>query len=437
MTPRQASVAILLQVIQHGRSLTDSLNATLPKLTQPADKALCQAMCYGCLRSYLKLDTLLGKLLKKPLRQKDQDVYCLLLLGLYQLLEMRIPDHAAVSLTVTATRSLRKPWAKELVNAVLRNFRRRQTALLESLSPATNPTAFYSHPGWLLDKFKQAWPDDWQAVVEANNRQAPMSLRVNRQQQSRADYLKTLAEKDITAFAIAHTSQGIQLGSPAGVEQLPGFDTGAVSVQDGAAQLAVELLQPQAGERLLDACAAPGGKTAHILESQPRLKELVAVDIEQARLDKITENLQRLGLQATLICGDAAEPVDWWDGQAFDRILLDAPCSATGVIRRHPDIKLLRRADDIPALRAIQYKLLQQLWPLLKQGGMLLYATCSVLPEENQQQIGRFLTEQSDARLRPIEAEWGRVTPAGQQILPGEDNMDGFFYARLYKTGKQ
>lgn len=264
-----------------------------------------------------------------------------------------------------------------------------------------------------------------------------MSLRVNQQQQDRDDYLQKLAEKDIAASAIPLLHQGLELANPTGVEQLPGFSTGAASVQDGAAQLATELLQPQAGERILDACAAPGGKTAHMLESQPDIKQLVAIDIEQHRLELIAENLQRLGLAAKLICANAAEPDAWWDGQPFDRILLDAPCSATGVIRRHPDIKLLRRADDIPALQAIQHKLLQQLWPLLKQGGMLLYATCSVLPEENHQQIQRFLTEQTDAKLQPIEADWGRTTPAGRQILPGEDNMDGFFYAMLYKTGNE
>lgn len=435
MTPRQASVAILLQVIQHGRSLTDSLNHTLPKLTQPADKAFCQALCYGSLRWHLKLDYLLGKLMKKSLRQKDQDVYCLLLIGLYQLLEMRIPDHAAVSQTVAVTKALRKPWAKDLVNAVLRNFRRQQTELLASLTAVQTPNAFYAHPAWLQDKIQRAWPNDWQTILEANNQQAPMSLRVNRKKNNREDYLQKLADKDITASALTHLKHGLQLATPTGVEQLPGFDAGEVSVQDGAAQLAAELLQAKAGERILDACAAPGGKTAHILESQAGLKEVLAIDIEQTRLDKVAESLQRLGLSATLVCADAAEPDDWWDGQPFDSILLDAPCSATGVIRRHPDIKLLRRADDIPALQAIQHKLLRQLWPLLRQGGMLLYATCSVLPEENQQQIDRFLTEQPDAKLQPIEVDWGRATPAGRQILPGEDNMDGFFYAILYKTG--
>ena len=432
MNPRQAGVAVLLQVIQHGHSLTDSLNTLLPKL-KPADRALCQALCYGCLRHYHRLDTLLGKLLKKPLRQKDQDVYCLLLIGLYQLLEMRIPDHAAVSQTVAASKALRKPWARELVNGVLRNFLRQQDELLAGLTEQ-QAVSFYSHPDWLLRRLQQAWPDDWQAIVTANNRQAPMSLRVNQLRQSRQDYLDKLSEQGIAAVSLPPTHSGIRLEQAVPVEALPGFAEGEVSVQDGAAQLAAELLAPLAGERILDACAAPGGKTAHILETQAKLMELVAIDIEAHRLQRITENLTRLRLQASLVCADAAEPDRWWDSRQFDRILLDAPCSASGVIRRHPDIKLLRRDGDIAGLQALQQKMLKRLWPLLKPGGMLLYATCSVLPEENHVQIQHFLTEQPDARLHDIEADWGRPMPAGRQILPGEQEMDGFFYACMFKT---
>lgn len=432
MTPRQASVAVLQQVIQHGRSLTDSLNVQLPKL-KPADRALCQAMSYGVLRHYHRLDYLAGKLLDKPLRKKDQDVYCLILLGLYQLLEMRIPDHAVVSQTVAVSKGLKKHWAKNLVNAVLRNFQRQKDTLLSSLDD-NNAVTFYSHPDWLIQRLKKAWPDDWQAILQANNQQAPMSLRVNPQHGSRQDYLAKLSQQEISASPLPHTQQGIQLTQASPVEALPGFSEGKISVQDGAAQLAAELLAAEAGERILDACAAPGGKTAHILEAQAGLAELVAVDIEQPRLDRIGENLQRLGLVAKLVCGDASQPDAWWDGHAFDRILLDAPCSASGVIRRHPDIKLLRRDTDIASLTALQHKLLRQLWPLLKSGGMLLYATCSVLPEENHLQIQQFLAEQPDARLQDIAADWGRPMPAGRQILPGEQEMDGFFYACLLKT---
>lgn len=427
-------MATLLQVIQHGRSLTDSLAATLPKLAAPTDKAFCQALCFGVLREYLKLEYLLGHLLERPLRPKDRDIHCLMLIGLYQLTAMRTPDHAAVSETVAVTKPLRKPWARSLVNAVLRNFRRRERALFEALTAETDPSAFYAHPTWLLDKLRQAWPQDWQTLVAANNRQAPMSLRVNRRKTDREAYLQTLAERGLAASALPHTQAGIRLSQPTGVEHLPGFAAGEVSVQDGAAQLAAQLLQARPGERVLDACAAPGGKTAHILESQPDLTELVAIDNDPDRLARVTETLQRLNLSTSLVCADAAETGQWWDNRPFDRILLDAPCSATGVIRRHPDIKLLRRATDIPALQAGQYKLLQRLWPLLKQGGMLLYATCSVLPEENQHQIERFLAEHTDARLQPIEAPWGRPTPAGRQLLPGDEDMDGFFYAVLLKT---
>lgn len=433
MTPRQTSVAILLQVIQHGRSLTDSLNSRTGKL-KPEDRGLCQAICYGVLRHYQRLEWLLGKLLDKPLRNKDQDVHCLMLVGLYQLLEMRIPDHAAVSQTVAETRSLKKPWAKNLVNAVLRNFLRQQSDLLGELGPESDIVAFYSHPEWLIHKLQQDWPDDWQTIVEANNRQAPMSLRNNQCQQSRDDYLKKLQEQNLEAHALPYVSDGIQLTRPVPVESLPGFSEGTVSVQDGAAQLAAILLNTQPGERVLDACAAPGGKTVHILEACSELDELVAIDIESERLERVTENLQRSGLNANLICADVAEPDSWWDGKLFDRILLDAPCSASGVIRRHPDIKLLRRVEDIAALTTLQHKLLRQLWPLLNQGGMLLYATCSVLAEENHLQIQQFIAEQPDAQLQTIEADWGRAMPAGRQILPGNEEMDGFYYACLFKT---
>ncbi|MDH5445148.1 MAG: 16S rRNA (cytosine(967)-C(5))-methyltransferase RsmB [Gammaproteobacteria bacterium] len=433
MTPRQASVAVLLQVVQNGRSLTDSLNQQLPKL-KAEDRALCQALSYGCLRFYPKLDFLARQLVDKPLRNKDQDIHYLILIGLYQLLEMRIPDHAAVSQTVAVCKSLRKQWAKNLVNGVLRNFLRQKTQLIERLTPENERETYYNHPGWLLEKLQQAWPDDWEAITTANNQQAPMSLRVHQGKLSREAYLEKLVTQSLPATALHQTLHGIQLKQAIPTEALPGFVQGEVSVQDGAAQLAAELLKPQAGERILDACAAPGGKTAHLLETQAGLEELVAVDIEAERLERITENLTRLGLSATLVCADASEPASWWDGRPFDRILLDAPCSATGVIRRHPDIKLLRRASDISTLQALQHKLLRQVWPLLKQGGMLLYATCSVLPEENHEQVSRFLSEQTDANLVPIEADWGRPMSAGRQILPGEQDMDGFFYALICKS---
>jgi len=431
MHARLASVQVLLQVIQHGRSLTDALNDILPDV-EPQQRAFVQAVSYGCLRNYHKLDFMLAELLTKPLRKKDTDVFCLLLTGLYQLIEMRTPDHAAVSETVSTTKRLNKRWAKDLVNAVLRNFSRQQAELEAKL--ANHTKARYSHPDWLVKTIQQAWPDNWQDILTANNTQAPMSLRVNAQKISTDEYLQQLQNAGITAHLAPHVAHGITLQQACPVEELPGFTAGQVSVQDTAAQLAAEILNPQTGERILDACAAPGGKTAHILESQPELGAMLALDIEPKRLTRIDENLQRLGLKAKLICGDGLKPDDWWDGQAFDRILLDAPCSATGVIRRHPDIKLLRRPTDIEQLVQTQQKILAKLWPLLKPGGMLLYATCSILPVENTQQIQQFLDKTGDARLQPIERAWGQSTGAGQQIMPGEDEMDGFFYACLHKS---
>lgn len=419
-----------MQVILHGRNLTDSLNKYLPQV-ETRHRGFAQALCYGVLRHYHRLDYLLSQMLKKPMREKDFDVYCLLLAGLYQLMEMRIPDHAAVSETVATTRKFNKRWSKDLVNAILRNWQREQSRLLATVDEDLE--ARYSHPNWLIEMMQSAWPDHWQAILAANNEQASMSLRVNQMKIGRDAYLAELKQHHKPAHACRHTQHGLTLEQACPVEELPGFTEGQISVQDSAAQLAAELLNPQANEHILDACAAPGGKTAHILESQPRVDELIALDSDQERLEKISENMQRLNLKASVVCGDAADPEGWWDGRPFDRILLDAPCSATGVIRRHPDIKLLRQPDDIPRLVETQQKILAALWPLLKPGGMLLYATCSVLPQENSEQIAQFLSTQADATLSPISGGWGHATGTGRQILPGEDGMDGFFYACLQK----
>ncbi len=432
MNVRLATLRVLQQIVQQGQNLDNALEAFLPQLQSPQDRSLLQHLSYGVIRWYHQLDFLLQQLLHKPLKSKDTDLRLLLLLGLYQLRFSRIPDHAAVSETVALTRQLNKAWAKGMTNAVLRNYLRQQDALDKTLED--NAPARYSHPGWLLEQLRQAWPEQWPDILDANNRQAPMILRTNRQHTTRETYIRYLAEAGMAAAPTVHTEQGITLEQPCAVEQLPGFFEGAVSVQDGAAQLAAELLDPQPGERILDACAAPGGKTAHLLEHQPGIQQLVALDIDQNRLQQIEQNLSRLQLQATLLAGDAAQPEQWWDRQPFDRILVDAPCSASGVIRRHPDIKLHRRRSDIPRLTATQHDILFSLWPLLKPGGILLYATCSILPEENHRQLERFLAGVDNARHVPLDFKWGHELSAGRQILPGEDNMDGFYYARLVKT---
>ncbi len=428
MNTRLIAARVLTRVIQDGQSLTAALDANLPALELSKDKAFVQALCYGVCRHYYRLDFILTELITKPI--KDLEIKALALVGIYQLCYMRVKPYAAVSETVLATR--KKPWAKGLINALLRNFQREQEHL-EQKANAANWVAT-SHPHWLVQKIEQDWPEHAQNILFENNQQPPMSLRVNLSRLSTEQYLQQLSTQAIKAVAVDGCPSAIILEKPVAVELLPGFMDGLVSVQDVAAQFAAKLLDVQPGQRVLDVCAAPGGKAAHILEHQPQLKELVAVDIDSTRLLRVNDTLQRLKLAATLIAGDAQAPQDWWDGQLFERILLDAPCSALGVIRRHPDIKLLRRADDIEALQALQQNILHAIWPLLAPGGLLVYATCSILKQENEQQIAAFLATHADAKEVIIEdADWGIATIHGRQIITGTSAMDGFYYARLVK----
>jgi 16S rRNA (cytosine967-C5)-methyltransferase len=414
--------------LQDGQSLTAALDNALQTIESGKDRAFIQALCYGVCRQYHRLDFILGQLLDKPL--KDMDVKALALVGLYQLKFMRVKPHAAVSETVLAAR--KKPWAKSLINAVLRTYLREQETL-EQKADNEQTAAVVSHPAWLIKQIEQDWPEQAQRILSENNLQPPMVLRVNLARTNRDHYLQALTEQDIAAEAVDFCPSAIILDKPVQVELLPGFGEGLVSVQDTAAQLAAGLLDARPGHRVLDVCAAPGGKTAHILESQPQLKELVAVDIDESRMQRVSENLQRLGLQAKLVVGDAANPEKWWDGKLFDRILLDAPCSALGVIRRHPDIKLLRRAEDIESLQALQKAILQAVWPLLSPGGLLIYATCSILKQENERQVQAFLADHGNAVELPIVADWGSAGKCGRQILTGDSAMDGFYYARISK----
>lgn len=432
LSARLAANHAVTQVIRDGRNLPDALEMVLKRVPAERDRALAQALAYGVLRWYWRLDWLLSQLLQTPLKKKDSDIQASLLLGLYQILEMRVPDHAAVAESVKLASQLKKVWAKKLINGVLRNFLRQRDTLLARVQEET--VAQTAHPTWLLHQLQHDWPQQWETITAANNAFPPMTLRVNTLRCDRSTYLARLEETAIQATAAPHTEAGLTLTEPLAVERLPEFNQGAVSVQDAAAQLAAQLLDAQPGERILDACAAPGGKTAHILERQPRLAELVALDLSPERLQRVSDNLQRLGLHAVTVAGDASQPASWWDQRPFDRILLDAPCSASGVIRRHPDIKLLRRASDLAPLVSLQTAILVALWPLLRPGGTLLYATCSVLQQENSQQIQHFLATHNDARLVPIVATWGHEQQAGRQILPGEEGMDGFFYARIQKA---
>ena len=432
MKPRLAAARVVAQVLGRGRSLSTLLPEILESVPQPKDRAFAQQLCFGVLRYLPRLEACAAHHLNRPLKAKDQDLNAIILQGLYQLIYLRVPDHAAVSETVALTRAIGKPWARSLVNAVLRGFLRgkEQTLALVDRDDATAA----SHPRWLLDLFRSDWPEQWQTIVQENNRPPPLTLRVNLGRTDRTAWLQRLRDAGMEAVELPGSETGLILSQSVDVTTLPGFSAGEVSVQDGAAQLAATLLDARAGERVLDACAAPGGKTAHILELQPDLSELVAIDIDEQRLQRVEQNLSRLGLNARLQLGDAAEPSQWWDGKLFDRILLDAPCSATGVIRRHPDIKVLRRADDIPILVVKQQQLLESLWSLLKPGGILLYATCSVLKQENAQQVTDFFDKHRDAREVPLTGSWGRAMPVGRQILPGENWMDGFYYACLQKA---
>jgi len=428
LNTRLIAARVLTRVIQDGQSLTAALDANLPAVELSKDKAFVQAVCYGVCRHYYRLDFILNELITKPI--KDLEIKALALVGIYQLCYMRVKPYAAVSETVLATS--KKPWAKGLINALLRNFQRDQ-ASLEQKADALNWVAA-SHPLWLVQKIEHDWPEQAQNILLENNQQPPMSLRVNLARLSTEQYLQQLAALAIHAVAVDGCPSALILEKPVAVELLPGFMDGLVSVQDVAAQLAANLLDVQPGQRVLDVCAGPGGKAAHILEHQPQLKELVAVDIDSSRLLRVEDTLQRLKLTATLIAGDALAPQDWWDGQVFERILLDAPCSALGVIRRHPDIKLLRRADDIETLQALQQNILHAIWPLLAPGGLLVYATCSILKQENEQQIAAFLTTHADAQEVIIEdAAWGIAGSHGRQIITGTAAMDGFYYARLFK----
>ncbi|MCK9530295.1 MAG: 16S rRNA (cytosine(967)-C(5))-methyltransferase RsmB [Gammaproteobacteria bacterium] len=425
---RAAAARVLVDVLDHGRSLATALPFHSGRVVA-AERGLAQEISYGSLRWYPRLATVLAALVTKPLKPRDRVIHGLLIGGLYQLAYLDMPPHLAVSRTVEATLELDKAWAKGLVNGVLRRFQRESAALLARAD--RDEASALAHPAWLIDHLRQAWPDHWQTIIEANNQRPPMTLRVNLARRSREEYLDLLRSAGLDARPSPHAPAALTLAEPVPVERLPGFAAGEVSVQDAAAQLAAPLLQLESGQHVLDACAAPGGKTSHILETAGLTVD--ALDKDEARLTRVQETLARLGGEARLLAADAAVPEAWWDGRPYDRILLDAPCSATGVIRRHPDIKLLRRADDIPTLVAEQQRLLAAVWPLLKRGGMLVYATCSVLPEENARQITRFIAEQSDARPLPIAAHWGREAAPGRQVLPGEDEMDGFYYARIAK----
>ena len=430
---RAVAAEVVDAVVNGGQSL-DAAVARNEQRIAANDRSLLRMLSFGSLRNHWRLQSMVDQLLSKPLRKRDRVVNALLAIGLYQIGEMRIPDHAVVSETVEATRELGRPMLAGLVNACLRRFMRGHVVFKDS----GDEQALWNHPQWLIDRIRQDWPDDWQVILAANNERAPMWLRVNRSRHSAAEYRKLLPGANVDAGLLAGIPGALRLQAPLAVAELPGCADGAVSVQDGAAQIAAHwLLQGRHG-RLLDACAAPGGKTGHLLELGGDGVSLVALELDESRTASISENLARIGRDATIIVGDASKPEEWWDGKLFDGILLDAPCSATGVIRRHPDIKLLRRSSDLERLIVLQRAILEALWPLLESGGRLLYATCSVIAAENEEVAARFLGDHGDAleidvlpnnNIRDLM----RRRICVYQILPGTADLDGFYYACFEK----
>lgn len=413
---RSDALNALRQVFEKQQPLSSKQLAKLSKLSKE--------ICFGVCRYYFFLEKLTHKWVKKP--NTDLQVKLCLLIGLYQLHFLRVPEYAAVKETVQLLQIIKKSWAKGFINAVLRSYCREK----ESLPPLTPDI---NHPVWMVNHIKKAWPNQYLQILAANDVHPPMTLRVR---DNKNTYLTRLEQAGINAEDLPDAPQGIIINTPCAVTDLPGFDMGDVSVQDGAAQLSVEFLDLKPRQRILDACCAPGGKTSHILEREKFLKECVAIDNDEKRITRVKENLARLNLKATVIVGDSSQPQQWWNGDPFDRILLDAPCSATGVIRRHPDIKLLRTPEDIQNILAIQKTMLQALWPLLAPKGRMVYATCSILPEENELMIAEFIQNTPNAQTIKPEIKIGHWTGHGLQILPGEKQMDGFFYAILEKKNQ-
>lgn len=426
--PRIAALQALSEVLDSNRNLADS--EALSRLRDSRDNAFARHLAYGVLRWKTALEWLAARLLAKPIKRREHDVQRLLLLGLQQLWQDETASHAAINETAECARLLGKPWAVGLINACLRRFQREREQLLEKLEQVDQR---FAHPKWMLRELQQDWPQQWQSMVSANNTQAPLWLRINRQ---RADEEKLRKDLETAGFGVIDhpfARDAIAISPAAAVTRIPGFENGWLSVQDPAAQLARDLLEPGNGDRILDACAAPGGKTAHLLESSPGIK-LVALDRQKKRVEQIHQTLGRLGLDADVRHADAADTDAWWNGEKFNKILLDAPCSATGVIRRHPEIKWLRDSDQVEAVVQTQAGLLSALWPLLEDGGILVYATCSLFRRENNQQIQQFLEQHSDAVAELPAVEWGTLESCGRQIMPGEAQMDGFFYAVLRKS---
>ncbi|GAB3102520.1 16S rRNA (cytosine(967)-C(5))-methyltransferase RsmB [Lysobacter terrae] len=422
--PRVVAARVLDAVLHRGRSLKAELAAQLPTLDDPRDRALVEAICFAVLRQPARFEAAVKTWVPRPLGRRDDELRALLYAGFAQLDPLALPPHAAVAATVEAARAMGRAHQAGMANALLRRAQR------EGLPPG-DPAAHW--PQWLRTCLQQDWPQDHTRILEASAQTPPMWLRVNRLQQSREVYRERLLEAGIASHPDAAAPDALRVDGSVAVAQLPGFAEGAVSVQDISAQFVADALALPSGARVLDACAAPGGKSAHLLERDPALK-LVALDVDDKRLDRVRSTLARLGLPAAqLRSADASRLETWWDGTPLDAVLIDAPCSATGIVRRQPDVLLHRRESDVTPLLATQAHLLDALWSTLAPGGVLLYATCSVLKAENEGQVDAFLARTADARVDALDERFGRPSGAGRQRLPGEQDGDGFFYARLRK----
>ena len=427
VNPRAVAALAVYQIVFQGRQLNRTLDRVLDRWDAENRRQIAE-MVNGVVRWFWLLEHHLDALLERPIRRKDRDLLCLLCVGLYQLEFMRTPPYASVSETVNATTELGKPWARKLTNAILRKFMRDRASLdLSKLNAACR----YAHPQWLFDLLCQEWPDDWSRILDANNLRPQMTLRVNVQKTSTADYLQRLESCGISAQPSDQSPVALHLEERVNVKELPGFDAGHVSVQSVASQLVALNMGLAPGQRVLDACAAPGGKLAHMLEIEPRLEKLVAIEIDTARTVEIVDNLHRAGMSAQVETADASHLEQWWDGQPFDRILIDAPCSGLGVISKHPDIKHHRSLEDIDQMVSRQSRLLESLLPLLKRNGQLFYTTCSILARENDGQIETVLRNSSSYAVEPVPATLGHATRFGRQRLPDSSGGIGFYYARL------
>ncbi|MEO6076029.1 MAG: 16S rRNA (cytosine(967)-C(5))-methyltransferase RsmB [Dokdonella sp.] len=427
---RVEAVHALARIVFDGVSLRTALASSTPRIADSRDRALLSALLFAGTRGWLRFDAALPLLMDRPLPQKLRELRTLLVLGLVQIAALELPEHAVVASAVDAAKSLGFVKQAGLVNAVLRRFLRERDDIEVKLDG--DPATRFAQPRWLIDAIRADWPDHVNSILAESNVQAPLTLRVNR----RVISVVAMRSKLLAAGFETETDDllpdALILADSTDVTRMPGFNEGAFSVQDGSAQRVVELMDLRDGLRVLDACAAPGGKAAHMLERAD--VELLALDRDAARLDRVSTNLVRGGLNADVHFGDATQPGTWFDGRAFDRILLDAPCSALGILRRQPDIRLHRRASDVPNLVAAQSRMLDALWPLLARGGRLVYATCSILRAENENVVARFLAARDDAHALALSPEWGEAAGAGRQRLPGDRGMDGFYYAVIAKA---